>query len=574
MPNKKFRFKKVMNNLPIRKKLSRSFMYIWTCGIIVALIGLIFLIKTNYDYKHAMENYGYSQGTIGKLGMEFNNQRALLSDMALCTDKVALNKINKSLNTNIQNVSNILEELGRRTTGKEEKKIYTKLSDDSIKYRKIREKVINLYLDGEREEALSILREEGASISEEVAQDIDDLLQENINQCDKVIRNLDYLEIISVIVTLVAIVFFILISSVLSRKISLIIAEPIENIKEAAKKISEGNLNVEIECNNKDEIGDLAKSFKMMTGNIKNHISEIDEILGCISKGNLNIRTTDNYSGDFIALKNSLDNIISSLNSVFHEIRESAVLVEGGSAQISETAQSLSKGATEQASVIDELTTSIIEINEQAKNNVENARNTDNIVKKLVEHMECGNKEMNDMLLAMNDIENSSKNISSIIKTIYEISEETNLLALNAAIEAARAGEYGKGFAVVAEEVKKLAEQSSEAVKNTVNLVEESIKSVSRGKAIAENTSASLRMAVEQTKGATRMVSEIARGSEEQSVSVEKINDGIEVIADVVQSNSAVSEESAAASEELTEQAENFNNMLKKFVLMKRIKFN
>lgn len=567
MMNKEFSYKTRMNNLPIRKKLAKSFMYIWTCGIIVALIGLIFLVKTNYDYKYAMKNYGYSQGIIGKLGMEFNNQRSLLSDMALCTDKDTLNEINKSLNSNTQNVSNILEQLGKRTTGKEEKKIYTELANNSIEYRKIREKVINLYLDGKGAEALSMLREEGASISEQVAQDIDDLLQENINQCDNVIKKLGYLEIISVIVTVIAIIFFILISSVLSKRISIIIAEPIENIKEAAKKIAEGNLNIKIECNNKDEIGDLTESFGTMTGNIKGYISEINEILACISQGNLNIQTSNNYSGDFVELKHSLDNIISSLNNVFYEIKESAILVEGGSEQVSATAQSLSKGATDQASVIEKLTTAIIEINEQAKNNVENAINTDNIMQKLVEHIEVGNKDMNDMLFAMNDIEISSKNISTIIKTIDEIAEQTNLLALNAAIEAARAGEYGRGFSVVAEEVRKLAEQSSEAVKNTVNLVEESIKSVSRGKNIAENTSVSLKMAVEQTKGATQMVSKIARASEEQSLSVEKINEGIQIIADVVQSNSAVSEESAAASEELTEQAENFNNMLKKFIL-------
>lgn len=567
MMNKEFSYKTRMNNLPIRKKLAKSFMYIWTCGIIVALIGLIFLVKTNYDYKYSMKNYGYSQGIIGKLGMEFNNQRSLLSDMALCMDKDTLNEINKSLNSNTQNVSNILEQLGKRTTGKEEKKIYTELANNSIEYRKIREKVINLYLDGKGAEALSMLREEGASISEQVAQDIDDLLQENINQCDNVIKKLGYLEIISVIVTVIAIIFFILISSLLSKRISIIIAEPIENIKEAAKKIAEGNLNVKIECNNKDEIGDLTESFRIMTGNIKNYISEINEILACISQGNLNIQTSNNYSGDFVELKHSLDNIISSLNNVFYEIKESAILVEGGSEQVSATAQSLSKGATDQASVIEKLTTAIIEINEQAKNNVENAINTDNIMQKLVEHIEVGNKDMDDMLFAMNDIEISSKNISTIIKTIDEIAEQTNLLALNAAIEAARVGEYGRGFSVVAEEVRKLAEQSSEAVKNTVNLVEESIKSVSRGKNIAENTSVSLKMAVEQTKGATQMVSKIARASEEQSLSVEKINEGIQIIADVVQSNSAVSEESAAASEELTEQAENFNNMLKKFIL-------
>lgn len=169
------------------------------------------------------------------------------------------------------------------------------------------------------------------------------------------------------------------------------------------------------------------------------------------------------------------------------------------------------------------------------------------------------------MLDAMDDIETSSRNINMIIKTIDDIAEQTNLLALNAAIEAARAGDAGRGFAVVAEEVKKLAEQSSQAVRQTTNLINSSISNVNRGKVIADNTAKSLVKVVDDVKEATELVSNITLGAEEEALSIKQIHSAIDQISDVVQSNSATAQESAAASEELMAQAEILTTMVEKF---------
>ncbi|CAI3203433.1 methyl-accepting chemotaxis protein [Clostridium neonatale] len=567
MKIKKFKYKNKINNLTIRKKIYISFRYVWILGIIVSLLGVIFLIKTNHDYKYAVKNYGYSQGTIGKLGMEFNEQRALLSNMALSNDKITLAEINKSLNRNIQDVSKLLEELGKTIVGNKEKEIYSQITNNSLEYRKIREKAMNLFLDEKNEEGLLLLTEQGNQISDVISEEINSLLEENINQSEIIINNLKRLEIISIIISLSSILVFIIISSRLSQKVSTSISKPLESIKDAANDLSCGKLNIELDYKSKDEIGYLFESFKVMIYNFKNYIGEIDEVLGNISNGNLNTFTSDNYSGDFIALKKSLDNIILSLNNTFHEIRMSAIEVENGSEQVAKNAQYLSQGATDQASVIEELTALAGEINEKARNNLLNAKSTDEIVKRLVDEMETGHKGMNNMLEAMMNIEKSSSNIKNIINTIYEIAEQINLLSLNAAIEAARAGEAGKGFAVVAEEIKKLAGESSEAVKNTESLIKESIASVNNGKNITNSTANSLKIVLEKTKEATDLVSKITMASEEQSMSIEQIKEGIESIVGVVQSNSEIAEESASASEELAIQSENLNNILKKFIL-------
>lgn len=567
MKIKKFKYKNKINDLTIRKKIYISFRYVWILGIIVSLLGVIFLIKTNHDYKYAVKNYGYSQGTIGKLGMEFNEQRALLSNMALSNDKITLAEINKSLNRNIQDVSKLLEELGKTIVGNKEKEIYSQITNNSLEYRKIREKAMNLFLDEKNEEGLLLLTEQGNQISDVISEEINSLLEENINQSEIIINNLKRLEIISIIISLSSILVFIIISSRLSQKVSTSISKPLESIKDAANDLSCGKLNIELDYKSKDEIGYLFESFKVMIYNFKNYIGEIDEVLGNISNGNLNTFTSDNYSGDFIALKKSLDNIILSLNNIFHEIRMSAIEVENGSEQVAKNAQYLSQGATDQASVIEELTALAGEINEKARNNLLNAKSTDEIVKRLVDEMETGHKGMNNMLEAMMNIEKSSSNIKNIINTIYEIAEQINLLSLNAAIEAARAGEAEKGFAVVAEEIKKLAGESSEAVKNTESLIKESIASVNNGKNITNSTANSLKIVLEKTKEATDLVSKITMASEEQSMSIEQIKEGIESIVGVVQSNSEIAEESASASEELAIQSENLNNILKKFIL-------
>ena len=350
-------------------------------------------------------------------------------------------------------------------------------------------------------------------------------------------------------------------------KISNKLLNPIDDICIFADKVSQGNLSELIEIKSDDEIGKVAEAFNNTIKNLRDYISEIDKTLDNVAKGNFDINIEYEYKGDFINIKKSLINIISSMNETFKEIKEATVQVKGGSEQVASTAQTLSQGAAEQASGIEELTASIGEINEEVQNSANNAKDTNKIAYDLGEQIQGSNEKMKEMLYAMNEIENSSRNIKEVITTIDSIAEQTNLLALNAAIEAARAGEAGKGFAVVAEEVRKLAEESSKAVKNTAELIEGSMKSVENGKVIADTTAMSLVEVVDYTKNVVELVDNITKSLEEQAVSIKQINGGIDQIADVVQSNSAISEESAAASEELSAQAENLENMINRFKL-------
>ncbi|MDP4182458.1 MAG: methyl-accepting chemotaxis protein [Bacillota bacterium] len=296
-------------------------------------------------------------------------------------------------------------------------------------------------------------------------------------------------------------------------------------------------------------------------------IQEVSDVMQELSNGNLTVYVNGNYKGDYERMKEAVNFTIKSFEQVLDDINKSAEQVTSGARQVSETAQSLSQGSTEQASTLEELTSSIDSISSQTKQNATHASQASDFAISAKEDAITGNGQMKEMLKSMEDINQTSSNISKIIKVIDEIAFQTNILALNAAVEAARAGQHGKGFAVVAEEVRNLAARSADAAEETTTLIEGSIKKVESGTKIAQVTAGALDKIVDSVSKAANLVQDIARASNEQAVGISQVSQGISQVSHVVQSNSATSEESAAASEELLSQAEVLHDMVGKFQL-------
>ncbi len=363
----------------------------------------------------------------------------------------------------------------------------------------------------------------------------------------------------------------ILIILVLIIMISISIVKPLRKLRNVANEIADGNLNVEVDIKSKDEIGQVAIAIDktvMRLNTYIDYITEISEVLNVIAKGDMRIVLKQDYAGEFYPIKKALEDISSSLSQSLSIINISAEQVSIGASQVADSAQSLSYGASEQASSIEELSASINEINDSANQNAKNVNTATKYVDETVLEVEVSNSQMEDMLLAMNDIKTSSSEISNITKAIEDIAFQTNILALNAAIEAARAGNAGKGFAVVADEVRNLAAKSAEAAKNTVQLIEKSILSVTDGVNIATNTAKSLQIVSEKTKNIKDVISEIDIASQVQASSISEINQGIEQISSIVQNNAATAEESSASSEELSSQAAMLKDEVGKFKLL------
>lgn len=296
-------------------------------------------------------------------------------------------------------------------------------------------------------------------------------------------------------------------------------------------------------------------------------IRESCKVLSEFEKGDLTTEITGEYNGDYNLIKEAVNGTIKEYNKLLLAIRESANQVAAGSKQISDSSQLVSQGATEQASSVEELDSTISDIAEQTKQNALNAQMASETAIQEQNNAASGNEKMKELLDSMNSINESSRNISKIIKTIDDIAFQTNILALNAAVEAARAGQYGKGFAVVAEEVRNLAQKSAQASKDTTVLIEDSIQRAEAGTKIAEESAEVLNKIVNGIKRSSELLGKIASASNEQATAISQIDTGITQISSIVQTNSATAEESAASSEELSEQANVLFNMVKQFKL-------
>lgn len=229
----------------------------------------------------------------------------------------------------------------------------------------------------------------------------------------------------------------------------------------------------------------------------------------------------------------------------------------------------LSQGATEQASSVEELAATINELTSHVAQNADSASNATRTAEEVKDYAVESGKRMAEMLEAISNISDRSKEIGKIIKTIEDIAFQTNILALNAAVEAARAGEAGKGFAVVADEVRNLAGKSTEASNNTAEMIKESLKAVENGAVIADETAQSLKNVVEGVQGITQAIEDISASSGEQASSLSQVTIGIDQISSVVQTTSATAEESAASSEELSDQARKLKELVGQFRLKK-----
>ena len=344
---------------------------------------------------------------------------------------------------------------------------------------------------------------------------------------------------------------------------------PLKKIADVGESVAEGDFSKEINYPYQDEIGQIAKSMEKVVERIRSIIQDLAGKLEQIAKGNFSFEfwNTQLYNGEYEPLLTSLYDILDDLNVTMGEIQNSSHMVNSSAMQVSGSAQTLSQGATEQASSIEELSATMNDISVKIKETEEMSQHASGLSKETGSAVGTSNQKMNEMSRAMQDITEKSQEISKIIKTIDDIAFQTNILSLNAAIEAARAGAAGKGFAVVADEVGNLAQKSAKAAQNTSSLIEETIEAVNKGARITEETAESLSVVSQKTEKINGIITSISSASEEEAEGIKQLTTGLDQISSVVQSNTATAEESAAASQELSGQADRLNELLEKFQL-------
>ncbi len=451
----------------------------------------------------------------------------------------------------------------------QEQAMIDKMSSLSNELVPLEEEAMSQVQEGELQEALNYVY--GTEYSTAIAeinsikeQFLSDLDERTGNEVKNLGRRSDFIRL-AMILALVMVGALQITNQTVTRKK---ILKPVIAVRDQMKEISCGNLSAEFALEpDTSEIGMLVQSIHETKQELKKYINDIDAKLAQMAQGNMDMVIGDDYRGEFQPIQKAMRQILEALNSALSQINQSAEHVTAESEQVADGAQILSRGAMDQASAVEELTANIQELSGQVDNSSADADHARKSSMDAARQLELCNTKMEELTRAMEDISKSSLEIGGIIKTIEDISFQTNILALNAAVEAARAGETGKGFAVVADEVQSLANKSSEAAQNITSLIEDSIKLVQEGTALSADTTEALAAGVLGARRSTELVERIAESAEQQVEALRQLTQGMEQISDVVQTNAATAEKSAASASELLEQAHDLKGSVQKFRL-------
>lgn len=346
------------------------------------------------------------------------------------------------------------------------------------------------------------------------------------------------------------------------------VLRPVIKVRDQMGEISRGNLSADFALqSNSSEIGMLVESIHETKRELKKYIQDIDNKLAQMAEGTMDLTIGDDYRGEFLPIQNAMRQILDSLNQALSHISLTADQVSTESVQMASDAEVLSSGTVRQAAAVEELSASIQDIYGQVDRTSKDADTARQHSAEAAKQLEICSQKMDALTNAMNDISQASNQIGGIIKTIEDISFQTNILALNASVEAARAGEAGKGFAIVAGEVQNLANKSSVSAQNISELIENSMKLVQFGSSLTEEATESISSVVASALESSTMIERIAESAMAQSHSLRQVTQGMEQISEVVQTNASTAQESAKLAKELQNQAEGLKVSVHRFRL-------
>lgn len=557
---------KFLKNKSIGKKLQFTF----TAVVLIFVVTMIFAISCIVVINNKIEDF-YNRpyvNVVAQMEMRKDVQyvgKQLLWSMTTDNDKETQSHI-EEVTAYSQKVRDNMELLERNFINQE---LLTKLHDAVLELGELRKQVADLALENKNDEALDIFNNEyndATLVLQDVLADIADFSND---QADTTYHDANALGRVTMIVVIVMAVVCTLFCVYIAKIITKSIQKPVAELEEAAEKLSRGELDAEITYESKDELGGLANSFRLACSFMNSIIRDLNYLLGELATGNFRVKSQDvnAYRGDFAGVLQSMRVLVDNLDDTLKQINEGSNQVAVGANQMAESAQSLAEGASEQAGAVEELTATIESVSVMAKDSAASARVAAEHTNIAAKDAEEGQKSMQGLVDAMNNINSVSREIQNIIGAIEDIASQTNLLSLNASIEASRAGEAGRGFAVVADQIGKLAADSANSAIETKNLIIKSLTEIENGNLITSKAVEVLENIIKSITEFAEVAKNSSESSDAQAEMLSQIEAGIEQIATVVQSNSAAAQESSATSEELYAQSENLNDLVGKFQL-------
>jgi methyl-accepting chemotaxis protein len=297
-------------------------------------------------------------------------------------------------------------------------------------------------------------------------------------------------------------------------------------------------------------------------------VEETQIIIEGAKAGDLTSRVSlEGKTGAIASLCDGVNALMDKMTEVIVQVREAGETINTAAGEISSGNSDLSSRTEQQASSLEETASSMEELASTVKQNAENAKQANQLAAAASGVAVKGGSVVNEVITTMVDINASSRKIVDIISVIDGIAFQTNILALNAAVEAARAGEQGRGFAVVAGEVRNLAQRSAEAAKEIKHLISDSVSKVQNGTKLVEDAGKTMGEIVSSVQRVTDIMGEITAASVEQSAGIDQVNDAITSMDEVTQQNAALVEQAAAAAESLVDQAVSLIEVVSAFQL-------
>jgi len=336
-----------------------------------------------------------------------------------------------------------------------------------------------------------------------------------------------------------------------------------EEVAEIVMAAGIGDFSARLETQGKEGfMKSLSEGINSLLNMVDNGLSEVSEVVAALSEGNLDKRMVKEYQGSFLTLKNDLNAMSDKLGQIVSEIMENSETVSTGASQIAVGNSDLAQRTEQQANGIESTATAMEELTATVRSNADNAAEASKVASSTRDAARANGEIMDQAVTAMNEIEESSGKITEIVGMIDEISFQTNLLALNAAVEAARAGEAGKGFAVVAQEVRSLAQRSSESSKQIKDLITDTSSHINDGVSLVNQAGESLAQIVKSIDQVAELVVDISSASQEQSQGLEDVGRAVSQMDEITQQNAALVEEAAAASESLARTAQGMQTQM------------
>lgn len=558
---------------PIRKRLSKGFSLITIVCSITLVLCDIAIFAMSSQYEHAMSNYGFSQGDIGKAMVTFSEARSSLRTVISYKSTTEINLEKKEYQTKKQLFDTNLNEVEKSMVTKEGKEAYANIVSKLDDYWNMSDSILKMAATSDPVASENAQKQEFEVLGpkyDELYNAMKELMNLNVKKGDDLQDVLFVIKIVLGILVLAIIGGSIMTSKRIGAKIADQIEKPVADLAERLKKFSQGDLDSPFpEQNNEDEVAFMNDVAKEMAANLNLIISDLSRLMSLMADGNFAISTEieDKYVGKFVELLESIRNMNRKMDSTLRHVEESAEQVTAGSENLAQSAQDLAEGATEQAGAVEQLQATMSTITEQVADTVNNLNDTSRKAESYAKSADSSKTDMRELMDAMQRISATSKKIENIISDIESIASQTNLLSLNAAIEAARAGEAGKGFAVVAEQIRMLADESAKSAVDTRTLIEGALNEIEEGNQVAQKAADSMEAVVQGINDISDTSKMLSENSNQQIAALREAEKGIEQISEVVQSNSAASEECSATSEELSAQAEAMNEMTAQFVL-------